>query len=108
MIPDDDSIERSAASDQRSRAQRRNDLAVVLGSDAGRSVLYRVLESCGVWRTSFADDPLRTAFAEGRRQVGLMLLSEIAELPGDAHLRLLMHGADMVRRAQHDDQRPTG
>ena len=40
----------------------------------GRRIIYRLLASAGVWRSSFDSDALRMAFNEGRRHEGLGVL----------------------------------
>ncbi len=51
----------------------------VLHSVAGRDFIWRLLIQCGVWHTSFTGDAPHTFFNEGKRQVGLWVLTEIEE-----------------------------
>lgn len=57
--------------------QDRNDLEVVLSTVGGRNVLWKVLTSCGIYKSSYDGDPTATVFREGRRAVGLELLATI-------------------------------
>ena len=51
-----------------------------LMSDArGRSILWRILEQAGVYRTTFAVEPTLTAFNEGKRSLGLQSLATAME-----------------------------
>ena len=53
-------------------------LRVVLSTVQGRDVMWRVLEFTGLYHTSYdRDAPHETSFREGKRQIGLLLLSEI-------------------------------
>lgn len=55
------------------------DLQAVMKTEQGRRVLRRILDSTGVFRTSFVVDPGVTAFNEGRRDIGLRLMTDMAE-----------------------------
>lgn len=65
--------ERSARDAQRESA----DWAWLMSSPQGRRVAWRLLALTGLHRGSFSGDPLHTAFAEGRRAVGLQLEAAI-------------------------------
>lgn len=72
----------SVASAERLRAVReqrcRADLRAVLDTAEGRRFVWRVLERGAAFRASYdPDNPLRMAFAEGRRSIGLWLLAEL-------------------------------
>lgn len=49
----------------------------LVGTAPGRRVAWRLLESAGVFRLSYAGNPHETAFREGRRSIGLELLALI-------------------------------
>lgn len=62
----------------RKRKQELDDLAVVMDTAAGKRLIWRLLESAGVFRQSFVpDSPHSTSFNEGRRSHGNQLLSDI-------------------------------
>jgi hypothetical protein len=63
----------------------RADLRALLDRPEGRRWVWRVLEHGGAFHTSYdPDSPLRMAFAEGRRSIGLWLLAELqAAAPGE-------------------------
>jgi hypothetical protein len=66
------------AADGARRAARRdaNTLKAFLGTPHGRAWMYRLLVSCHIYQTSFDGDPMRMAFREGERNIGLRLLAE--------------------------------
>jgi hypothetical protein len=64
---------------QRARKLQIEELQAILCTSGGSAFARRLLAECGVYRTSFAADPHVTAFNEGRRQMGLWLLAELAE-----------------------------
>lgn len=60
------------------RLEDETDLKWLLDHPRGRRFMRRHLERTGVFRTSFSGDALSTAFREGERNIGLMLLHSIA------------------------------
>ena len=73
----------SAAKAEEERLQRErdaNDLRHVMSSKQGRRFAYRLLSGMGLYRLSFnAENQQLTAFNEGARNQGIMLLTEIME-----------------------------
>ena len=59
--------------------ENREALGVLLSGRAGRAWMYRHLEQCHVFESSFDLNPYATAFREGERNVGLRLINEIHE-----------------------------
>lgn len=59
------------------QAQEARDYAWLMGSPAGRRILWQILSEAGVYRVSMAPDPYQTAFKEGRRDIGLRVLTRI-------------------------------
>jgi hypothetical protein len=80
----------------------------VIGTSTGRMLVWSVLESCGVFRTTFTGDGLSSAFEEGRRVVGLEILQH--RLPPDALATMMNENAermDEIQRAveqENDDE----
>jgi hypothetical protein len=54
-----------------------DDLLWLMSDARGRRLVWRLLTRSGIYRTSFSTDALAMAFAEGRRNEGLVLLDEI-------------------------------
>jgi len=61
------------------REQEVNDFRTLMGLKEGRRFVRRLLETTGVTRTSFSTDALLMAFKEGNRNLGIMLMDEIAQ-----------------------------
>ncbi len=74
----DDPANRAQQVRDADRQQAVNDLAAVMATKHGQRALRRILEDCGVFRTSFSGDPLHTAFKEGKRDIGLRLIDAAA------------------------------
>lgn len=70
-----------------SRAEREradNELRFVMADARGRRFVWQLLGDAGIYRSSFATDPLVMAHAEGKRDTGLRLLDRILRVtPGD-------------------------
>lgn len=61
------------------REKENEELRKLLSYPIMRAFIWRLLEQCGVYHTSFTGDSLTTAFNEGKRQVGLWMLTEMDE-----------------------------
>ena len=78
------------AEEERLAVERaRNELRWVMSTKQGRRFIYRQLSGAGIWKSSFDTDALRMAFAEGSRNGGLQLLSEIMETCPDRYTEML-------------------
>lgn len=87
---DDPQQEQRQAQRQAEREkQTRNDLRAVLATQAGRRFLFRLLdEVCKVNSVSFTGNS-QTFYLEGRRSVGVELMTLIQETAPDAWLQAL-------------------
>ncbi|OAM43494.1 hypothetical protein A7Q01_00095 [Eikenella sp. NML96-A-049] len=66
-----------------------SDILALMKLAAGRRVVWRLLEQAGVWRSVFNPEPVRMAFAEGRRNLGLWLLDWVMrECPDEYDLMM--------------------
>lgn len=62
------------------RQRELDDISWVMGDARGRRVMNRIWELACMWQVSpNIDSPLRTAFHEGGRNLGLALLSDVNE-----------------------------
>lgn len=68
--------------------QEREEMRNTLASPDGRAVVWRILEQCGIYRSSFQGEALTMAFNEGKRQIGLWLLSELQQANPGAYLAM--------------------
>lgn len=62
---------------RRRRKRELNDISKVLDIVEGRRLIWRLLSETGVYRSSFTQDSLQTAFNEGRRDIGLVILTDM-------------------------------
>lgn len=88
-------IERLNAKLQEQATQRSNQLAAdfkeVLGTPAGRRVLWHLMDRAGTFRLSYVSErPHDTAFNDGCRDMGNYLLDEVMKV--DVHIFSLMQG----------------
>lgn len=52
-----------------------DDLKWMMSNKRGRRIVFRMLDSAGVWRISFNTNALQMAFNEGTRNAGLRLVN---------------------------------
>jgi hypothetical protein len=55
----------------------------------GRMFMWDLLTLCGIFHSSFSVDAVRTAFNEGRRDIGLRLLADINQLSPELYIRMV-------------------
>ncbi len=76
------------------RKQQIDDFKWLMAHAQGRRFVARLLEECGVHRTSFNHSGSVMAWNEGRRHVGLFIMAEILEHTPKEYTRLLKEYAD--------------
>lgn len=68
---------------------RREDVAAVLSTSAGRRFVWDLLGRCGIFALSYArGDTHETAFNEGKRQIGNPLFAEIQSEHPEAYAQM--------------------
>ena len=80
--------------------KEREEFESVLSTPEGARFIAGLLDFCGVYMSSHsigAESPLDTAFREGKRDVGLMLLGRIKER-GGGELALLSAQSELRKR----------
>jgi hypothetical protein len=73
---------------KRGRERELEDMRLLLDLPPARRFMWRFLEDCGVFRSSW-DPTARIHFNEGRRDIGLKLLAEITEAAPEALLKMM-------------------
>ena len=71
-----------------------SDIRALMKLAAGRRVVWRLLEYAGVWRSVFNPEPLRMAFAEGQRNLGLQLLGWVMDECPDEYELMMREARD--------------
>jgi hypothetical protein len=77
----------------RAAIEAAEDLEAVLATPAGRRLIYRMLGECGVYRSSFSGNS-GSFFQEGKRAIGLWLISEMEGVDVTAYPRMLLERAE--------------
>ena len=67
--------------------QKHNDLKWILATEQGRRFVWRLLETTGIFKSSFTGSS-ETYFLEGQRNVGLKLLADVMECEPQAYLKM--------------------
>lgn len=84
----DESQVKSAQEKSKLKSDRDDqDLRFVLNHDQGLRVIWKLLETCGVFKSSFTGSS-ETYFLEGQRNVGLKLLNDIMRVNPDSYLKM--------------------
>ncbi len=78
-----------SAAEQLKRQVEIDDFKWLMAEARGRRFAWRLLEKCGVFRSSFTGDSNWTNFREGQRNVGLLVLGDIHEHCPEAYASML-------------------
>lgn len=92
---DEDDVRVREKADKDARNQELDDVRQIVGTKAGQRFVNRMLAQCGVYRISYTGNAEQAVFAEGQRNIGLMLLADLEEADPDAFPRLI--------RMRHDN-----
>ncbi|HBR3904197.1 TPA: hypothetical protein L9T70_001445 [Klebsiella pneumoniae] len=87
------------AADELKRQQLRrenelNDLRLICETEYGRRFIWRLIEQAGVWRTTYTGEALSAAFAEGKRNTGLKVFSDVMEACPDQYLAMAKEASE--------------
>lgn len=101
--------EREAAQDaeklRQQQAQQRSDADFLwlMEDERGRRFVWELLEHAGVFRISFNQNSMTTAFNEGCRNFGLKVLAQVHELCPDRYAQMLKENTHVRNdgRADH-------
>jgi hypothetical protein len=86
---DKDAVAQRDRETLRKREGELADLRAVMADQVAARVLWRVLERCHVYQTSFTGHGSRDSFLEGERNIGLFLISEMIEADPKGYANLL-------------------
>ena len=87
------------AADELKRQQLRrenelNDLRLICETEHGRRFIWRLIEQAGAWRTTYTGEALSAAFAEGKRNTGLKVFSDVMEACPDQYLAMAKEASE--------------
>ena len=101
-------IKKARQRERLAQQQELADLRIVLASPQGRRFLWRMLTAAGVFRLSFVSgDAESTAFNEGRRSLGLMLMADLHALDPELYVTMAREAADDEKAAPIDPPKPS-
>ena len=66
-----------------------DDIDWLMASPRGRRIMNRYLSRCHVFESSFSTNLSQTNFAEGERNIGLQLLSDVMEHAPDKYMKMI-------------------
>lgn len=87
---DKDDLKNQKNKEKFKNKQQEMDLKFILGTEQGRRLLWRYLGLAGVFEQSAHASGSWTYFNEGRRSIGLRLLTEITETDANLYLKMML------------------
>lgn len=82
---------------QLNRERETESLRSILSSYDGRAFLWRLLEECGIYTSSFTGNST-TFFNEGKRHIGLWTLNEVMEVDPNAYHKMKVEAVERDKR----------
>ena len=84
---DEQQVSNAKQKEKLQRERELNDLRFILSTDQGRRTMWRYLELCGVYKSSFTGSS-ETFFLEGQRNIGLKIIADIMESDPEAYIKM--------------------
>ena len=84
----------------------RDDWKWLMKTRRGRRIVWRLLESAGVFRVSFNTNAMAMAFAEGNKNAGLQIFAQVQQHSPDLYITMVKEANDDRRKpddAGHND-----
>lgn len=101
-LSDPQKLKRRESLDNIHRRQELNDIAHVLSTLTGRRFFWRLLQRCGVFKSSFTGNNT-TFFNEGERNIGLILLTDLNEADPNAYMLMIQESRIDDLKNEHKD-----
>lgn len=86
---DEGAVQGASRKQKANRQTQVNDVAWVLSTPQGRRFIWRYLEDCKVFQTTFNPSGSIMTYQEGQRNVGLMLLADVNESQPEAYILMM-------------------
>jgi len=87
-LDDPEKLKRRESLDRISRRRELTDVAAVLSTVEGRRFYWRMLVTCGIFKSSFTGNNT-TFFNEGERNIGLLMIADMNDADPSAYLKCL-------------------
>ena len=104
--PDSSSANQRQKAIKRKAREEADDFKWLLSSRRGRRIVWRQLERTGVFRSSFNNNSMAMAFAEGNRNLGLQMVAQVHALRPDAYALMVTENANDDRDTDDDGDAP--
>lgn len=90
------SVQKRKTKKELKREQEIAEFKSILSTKPGRALMWRILSICGVYKTSFTGNST-TFFNEGKRAVGLEILTEIFKSDPNAYGLMRIEANEMEK-----------
>lgn len=89
------------AEQERQQEQFEDDLQRLMATESGRRFVWWLLESAGIYHSSFRKDALEMTFAEGKRANGMVLLDFVSTVTPTEYLIMQQEAFNGRQQRQH-------
>ena len=102
-LADPEQVRKKGLEERLGRRAELSDMATLLGTRSGRRFFWRLLTTCGIFKSSMTGNN-STFFNEGRRDVGLTFLADSQEFP-DLYLLMMKESREPAEKEKDDGPR---
>lgn len=101
-MDDDQRVAAEHKASQERELQRRSDFLAIMGTSQGRRFIWKLMgESC-LFLPIYSPDHSQMAFNEGRRQIGLKLLTDCNTLCPNLYLTMMKENTQPTEATKHE------
>lgn len=90
--------------EERRLEQLHHDIRALMATESGRRLAWWLLETSGVYQSSYRDNAQAMAYAEGKRAFGLMFLQHISALAPKEYLTMQQEASNGRLEREHRRQ----
>jgi hypothetical protein len=102
-------LRRATRAAKHAEAERRVVIFNLMASPGGRNWVHSILADCAIFSTTFTGEALSGAFNEGKRSVGLQLLTDVVRWAPDQYIQMMREQTDKEQaNARRDDSGHSG
>jgi len=85
---DKEQVKAAGSKEKRRREKELSDIRELLRTPGGRRFMWRYLDRCGVYRSSFTGNS-QTFFLEGERNIGLQMITDIMDADPGLYIEMI-------------------
>jgi len=95
-ISDEKNVKKADQKQKHKRTSDLLDLKEVLSTVPGRKTIWRILEKCGTFQSTFSTESLNMGYLSGQQDIGHYIMSEIVQADEEALFTMMKENKEKV------------